>query len=184
MNRVIRGANVGPAPIYLDSNATRFVDGEMADLVEQARRAAYEAGYRDGYGAGSADNTAAAARVAGALDSALRAASQLRSETIVEALQAALAVAEHVVGTAPPTSPEVLVERIEQAIETLDDEAIVVSLSPGDWDQVAPTVSLPPNVTVDQDPTLTPGEARIRGTWSSIDLTRAAALDVVRRVLA
>ena len=183
MNRVIRGSKVGPAPIYLDSNATRFVDGEMADIVDQARRAGYEAGYRDGYGSGSADSTAAAARVAGALESSVRAASQLRRETIVEALQAALAVAEHVVGSAAPTPPDALLERIEQAIETLDDEAITVSLSPRDWDHLASTVALPPNVSVDSDPTLSAGEARIRGTWSSIDLTRAAALDVVRRVL-
>ena len=76
-----------------------------------------------------------------------------------------------------------LTERISRALESLDDEQVIISVNPADWDAVASNLQVPPDATINRDPTLQPGEARLRGTWSSVDLTREAALSVAREVL-
>ena len=50
-------------------------------------------------------------------------------------------------------------------------------------DAVSGAVRLPNGVTMERDPSLRPGEARISGRWASAELTREAALSVAREVL-
>jgi hypothetical protein len=60
---------------------------------------------------------------------------------------------------------------------------MVVAIHPQDWDSVRDIVRLPNNMTMDRDPSLRPGEARISGRWATAELTREAALQVAREVL-
>ena len=126
---------------------------------------------------------AIAARFEAAIQRAIAQATQLRAEVVTESIEAGLAVAEYVTGLPRPTDGTALANRIQQAIASLDDERIVIGVNSEDWALVADSIQLPANVTLDRDPSLQPGEARVRGTWSSIDMTRQAALAIAREVL-
>ena len=184
MNRIIKEAAVGTAPVRLDTSAVHFVDGALAEHLAELEAAAYQRGLRDGASAARADMAAVTARFESAIHGALAEAIQLRAEVITEAIEAGLTVAEYATGLPRPTDPAALRDRILEAIATLDDEQVTVGVNPEDWSLVAESIQLPPNVSLDRDPSLQPGEARVRGTWSSIDMTREAALAIAREVLA
>lgn len=171
------------APVFFGTADAHFLDGELAELVEEARTAAYEQGHRDGLAAGRAQMTQMAQRIEMALQAAAAAADRMRTAAVTDVIQVALAVAEYVTGTRHVSDPAVLTERITLAMEGLDDENVVIGVNPADWDAVAANLQLPPDATIERDPALQPGEARLRGTWSSIDMTRDAALSVAREVL-
>lgn len=183
MNRVIRDAPVATTPAFFGNADTRFVDGEVAEIIKRAEAAAYQRGQHDGAAAARAAMTATAQRIESAVQAAATEAARMRAAVVTEALEAALAVAEYVMGVRPVADTTALASRIQEAIAGLDDEAIVVGVNPAEWDAVAAIVDLPRHITIDRDPTLQPGEARLRGTWSSIDMTRQAAMAIAREVL-
>ncbi len=183
MNRVIRDAPVAATPAFFGISDTRFVDGEVTQIIERAEAAAYQQGRQDGAAAARADMAATAQRIESGLHTAAVEADRMRTAVVTEALEAGLAVAEYVMGVRPVTDPAALAERIQEAIAGLDDETIVVGVNPDDWDAVSAIVALPLHISIDRDPTLQPGEARLRGTWSSIDVTRKAAMAIAREAL-
>ncbi|MCP3977327.1 MAG: hypothetical protein GY720_22790 [bacterium] len=183
MNRVIRDAQVGATPAFFGNSDTRFVDGEVAEIIRSAEAAAYQRGRHDGAATARSEMATTAQRIESALRTAAVEAHNMRAAVVTEALEAALTVAEYVMGVRPVADPTALANRIQEAIAGLDDEAIVVSVHPGDWDAVSAIVQLPLHISIDRDPTLQPGEARLRGTWSSIDMTRQAAMAIAREVL-
>jgi flagellar biosynthesis/type III secretory pathway protein FliH len=182
LNRVIRNPSVAVAPAY-GVEGRQFVDGATAELLETVRAEAFEAGRREGFAAGRSDMEGAIARVSSAVQDAVASLRALRSADIDQTIAVALEIAEFVVGQLPPDEGGALGARIRDAIANLDDEDIVVAVHPQDWDTVSSAVSLPPGVTMDRDPTLRPGEARIAGRWATADLTREAALQIAREVL-
>jgi flagellar biosynthesis/type III secretory pathway protein FliH len=179
---VIRNANVSATPAF-DGPGRRFVDAGTAELIESVRAEAFEAGRREGFAAGRSDMEGAVTRVDGALRDAVRQLAELRASEVDQTIAVALEVAEFVVGKLPPDESGALASRIREATAKLDDEAIVVAVHPQDWDAVCELVVLPSGVTMQRDPSLRPGEARIRGRWATADLTREAALRVAREVL-
>ncbi len=183
MNRVIRNAAVATATPAFGKQGRQFVDDWTAELIEQARAEAFEAGRREGVAAGRSDVEGAVSRLDSALNSAVRNLTELRANAVAETIGAALDVAEFVVGTVPNAEGAEVAERIRNAIGALDDEAMVVSIHPQDWDTVSTMVRLPNGVTMERDPSLRPGEARIEGRWATAELTREAALEVAREVL-
>jgi flagellar biosynthesis/type III secretory pathway protein FliH len=182
LNRVIRNASVSPAPAY-GKEGPQFLDGATAELVESARAAAFEAGRREGFAAGRSDMEGAVSRVTGALRDAVRLLGELRARDIDQTISVALEVAQFVVGQLPPDEGGALAARIRAAIAGLDDEDVVIAIHPQDWDAVSAVVALPAGVTIERDPSLRPGEARIRGRWATADLTREAAIQIAREVL-
>lgn len=182
MNRVIRNAAVSTTPAF-EGPGRRFVDSATAELVEMVRAEAFEAGRREGYAAGRSEMESAIARVDGALRDAVGQLGELRARDIDQTIAVALEVAEFVVGQLPPDEGGALASRVREAIGKLDDEAVVIAVHPQDWDAVGAHVVLPSGVTMQRDPSLRPGEARIRGRWATADLTREAALQVAREVL-
>lgn len=183
MNRVIRNAPVTSAPPAF-AGARHFVDTNTAELIEQARAEAFEAGRSEGFAAGRADMEGAISRVDAALGDAVRRLADLRAREIDQAIATALEIAEFVVGQLPPDDGGALAARIRDALTNLDDEQIVVAIHPQDWDSVRELVRLPNGVTMERDPSLRPGEARIAGRWATAELTRGAALEIAREVLA
>ncbi len=171
------------APVFFGTANAQFLEGELAELIEDTRAAAYAQGHLDGVAAGRAQMTEMAQRIEAALRMAAADAEQMRAAMVTEVLQAALTVAEYATGVQPVSDAAVLTERISQALESLDDEKVTISVNPADWDAVASNLQVPPDATINRDPTLQTGEARLRGTWSSVDLTRDAALSVAREVL-
>lgn len=183
MNRVIRNATLATAPKAYGHGAPVLVDDYMSDLIEQAKAEAFEAGRREGFASGQADMAGAAERVEGALAGATAEVLRMRSDCVHETLDAAFEVAEFVLGKAPHDDPTSLIPRIEDSLRNLDDEDLIVAIHPQDWDAVSTTVRMPPGVTIERDPSLRPGEARVTGRWATADLTREAALQVAREVL-
>ncbi len=183
MNRVIRNLNVSTAPPAYGNGGLQFVDDNTAELVEQARAEAFEAGRREGFAAGRADVQDAIARVDSALRNAVRELDNHRMRAVNETLDAALEVAAFVVGSLPADEGAAIAARIQEAITDLDDEDMVIAIHPQDWDAVSELVRLPNGMTMQRDPSLRPGEARVVGRWATAELTRDAALEVAREVL-
>ena len=182
MNRVIRNPSVS-APSAYSAQGRQFVDDATAELLDAVRAEAFEAGRREGFAAGRSDMEGAVTRVDAALRDAVRLLGELRANDIDQTIGVALEIAEFAVGQLPPDDGGALGARIRDAITNLDDEDIVVAIHPQDWDSVSGVVALPAGVTIQRDPSLRPGEARIGGRWSSADLTREAALQIAREVL-
>lgn len=166
----------GDEPRFYDEDARAAIDGEVAR--------AFDAGRREGFAAGRQETISAVQRLESALAAALADASRLRAAAVDDTLQAALAVAEFVLGTAVVDATGPLAERIMAAATEIDDETATVSVNPSDWDVIAPIVHLPHGFTIERDPGMRPGEARIRGPWADVELTRAAALERAREALA
>ncbi len=185
MNRVIRNAAAAATPPAFGNGngGLRFVDDATASLIEEARAEAFAAGRREGVAAGRAEMEGAISRVDAALRAAVQGLHDYRSRAVTETLEAALEVASFVVGELPPDEGVALARRIQDAVAGLDDEDMVVAIHPQDWDAVGDTVRLPNGMTMERDPSLRPGEARISGRWATAELTREAALDVAREVL-
>jgi flagellar biosynthesis/type III secretory pathway protein FliH len=160
-----------------------LIDNYMSQVIEQARAEGFEAGRREGFAAGQAATADAAGRIEAALAGATADLMQMRTDCVREAVAAGLEVAEFVLGRAPHDGGETLAGRIEAALNDLDDEELVVTIHPQDWDVVSEAVRLPNGVTIERDASLRPGESRISGRWASAELTREAAFAVVREVL-
>lgn len=182
MSRVIHNATIATLPAF-GRDGLEFVDASTADLIERARTEAFEAGRREGFAAGRADVQGAAGRLEGAVRDAVRRLGELRAADIDQTLAVAVEIAGFVVGRLPPDEGGALADRISDAVSRLDDEDIVVAIHPQDWDAVRDAVRLPNGVTMERDPSLAPGEARIAGRWATAELTREAALQVAREVL-
>jgi flagellar biosynthesis/type III secretory pathway protein FliH len=183
LNRVIRNASVTSATPAFGRGGLQFVDDATAELVEQTRAEAFEAGRREGFAAGRADMEGAISRVDSALHNAVRDLAAFRAQAVGETIDAALEVAAFVVGQLPADETNAMIARINDAIRDLDDEDMVIAIHPQDWDAVSEQVRLPNGVTLQRDPSLRPGEARVTGRWATADLTRDAALAVAREVL-
>lgn len=183
MSRVIRNAAVATATPAFGRNGLQFVDDRTADLIEQARAEAFETGRREGFASGRSDMEGAITRIDGALRNAVGQLVQIRADAVEETIDAAFDVAAFVVGQAPHDDGGAVAARIRDAVGALDDEAMVITIHPQDWDVVSSLVRLPNGVTMERDPSLRPGEARIAGRWATAELTRDAALEVAREVL-
>ena len=166
----------GDEPRFYDEDARAAIDAEVAR--------AFEAGRREGFAAGRQETISAVQRLESALAAALTEAARLRTSAVDDTLGAALAVAEYVLGTAVVDATGPLAERIMAAAADIDDETATLFVNPSDWDVIAPIVHLPHGVSVERDPAIRPGEARIQGPWASVELTRAAALERAREALA
>ena len=183
MNRVIRNASLAAAPQAFGPAAPVLVDDYMLQVIDKARAEAFEAGRREGFAAGRAEITEAAGRIEAALSVATADLVQMRTECVRSAVDVGLDVAEFVLGRAPHDDGANLAPRIAAALNDLDDEELAITVHPEDWDAISAAVRLPNGVTMEPDPALRPGEARISGRWASAELTREAALSVVREVL-
>ena len=159
MSRVLR--NAPTAEPAFGNGGKAFVDDWMAELMDQARAEAFEAGRREGFEAGRSDVEGAVGRIDAAFRNAIRDLARYRAEAVGETIDAALEVAAFVVGKAPVDDPSALAGRIGDAIGSLDDDELAVAVHPGDWDSLSTMVRLPAGVSLERDPSLRPGEARI-----------------------
>ncbi|MDJ0924467.1 MAG: FliH/SctL family protein [Acidimicrobiia bacterium] len=183
MNRVIRNAAIATSPRAYGHGAPVLIDDSMADIIEKARAEAFEAGRREGFAAGQADMAGAAERVQTALANAATDLVRMRSACVEDAIDAAFDVAEFVLGRTPHDDGASLGPRIAEALQAIDDEEIVIAVHPQDWEAVGSAIRLPNGVSIERDPSLRPGEARIDGRWARAELTREAALSIAREVL-
>lgn len=183
MSRVIRNVPLTATPAAFGSDGPQFVDDWMAELLDRAREEGFEAGRREGVATGRADVAGSAERVEKALARVTADLHRSRAAAVSEIVDIALEVAEFALGRASHDDGAALTDRIAQALEDIDDEDVTVAVNPRDWDAVAAAVQLPKTTTIERDPALRLGEARITGKWASADLTYDAALAIAREVL-
>lgn len=180
---VLRQPFLGTEAHVIGSNDARYVDPHQAKRLDEAQRAGYDQGFADGAKAAEA----AARRSADAAAQRLRTASQdavgaLVSTTVQlvpELVDLAIKVAKHIVDEVPEQVSASLESRIAAALGQIDDEHLVVFVSPIDVGEVSSGLATNPDVTMAVDESLRAGEARIDGQWVHADLTLDAAWSIV-----
>jgi flagellar biosynthesis/type III secretory pathway protein FliH len=182
LNRVIRHAQLADAVEYFGGGEPQFVDEHVIALVEQARTDGYAAGWQDGRDKGRLEVESLAARLEAAIRAAAAEMRHAHHDAVHTTVDAAFAVAEFIVGRTPHET-SVLAARIAEAVEALDDEELVVLVASSDFGALHDVLDLAPGITLEPDDHLQPGEARVRGKWSAVEMTRRAALAVAEEAL-
>jgi flagellar biosynthesis/type III secretory pathway protein FliH len=72
---------------------------------------------------------------------------------------------------------------VQEALGAVEDGELRLYANPADHDALAAALAGHADITLQTDPSLQPGEARLRGRWASVDFTRGAALTAVREAL-
>lgn len=163
------------------------IDPVVRARVEQATTLAYERGFAEGMASGRREAFTTAETIAdmirAAAEDATAAMAAARQDRAAEVIQAALAIAEQVLEREPHDGGMVLLERLREALERLDDAPLRVWVSPGDLDVVRAAADAVRGVTVEADEALQPGQARVRGPWSRAELGYGVAFDLIREAL-
>ena len=120
--------------------------------------------------------TLACAEMVESLDSARRA-------NVGGMVELARCMAELVMGRTPHDGGAAVLNRLREALERLDERELTISVNPEDVAMVSQGLSTELGLTISGDPSLAPGEARIRGGWSHADLTHAAAWAAVQNAV-
>jgi flagellar biosynthesis/type III secretory pathway protein FliH len=155
------------------------LDPAMAAIVESSAAEAEARGRREGERAGRAAAEAAAQRGAAAIAGALQAVhEEIRSQREA-ACRATLEVAERlareVVGRTPPDEATVVLDRVRQVVEALDDDRLEIRVHPDDQAALAPHLD-DARLHLVADASVAVGDARVLGAWGGAELTREAML--------
>lgn len=152
-------------------------------MLEAAVAEAYERGFAEGRQTGRSEAEHAARLIDRALTEAALRAREHRNEAVHETISLGLGLADAALGDDRFLSIEGLADRITDAISTLDDTSLTISVSPEDLEPIAEHLTPPPGIDIRADRSVRSGEARIDGGWSSTEITKQSALDVIERTL-
>jgi flagellar biosynthesis/type III secretory pathway protein FliH len=151
-------------------------------VVEEPIEDSHPRSYDEGFEAGRESARQQLMSAANALQNALETCRQeLRDEfehQRVEMVQVAIGLAEFVLGHANHDGGKALMQRLGDALSMLDDQQLTISMSEVDIPLAGQIDAA--GIVVVADPDLAPGEARVVGDWARADLTRKAALDLLR----
>lgn len=186
MSRVVTTPALDAHPHRLVAAPVDRHDPVVRDLVDRAAARAHERGREEGHREGVAAATTHARELADALTEALErattAAASARTEQVEAVLELGVAIAEAVLGHEPHDGGQAVAVRVREALDQVVEPAATVHVHPGDHDLVARALA-DRGVEVVEDSTLAPGDARVRGGWAEVDLTRATAWQALRGVL-
>ncbi len=165
---------------------TPVLDPPTARLVEQAAADARRQGRREGERTGRAAAEQAAKGLLDAVRSIQAELADQRAEAVRATAELAQLLATAVLDATPPPDALALLDRVRDTIAALDDDHLEVRLSRDDHAMLTADESVfaGQRLTLVPDRTLTPGEARIVGTFGGAELTRAALLAAAMDVLA
>lgn len=187
LSRVLREPALRAAPRLVAFGAEHGLPADVAALVAAAAAEAHDRGRRAGIGEGAAAaarQAAALARpVADAIEVGIEQLRRLRAEEHAELLELASAIARAVTGREPTAAGDRLLTDVAAALEALDDAPLVVAVSSRDVELLVDGLAGRPGVSVIEDATLEPGEARVRGPWALAELTRDALWSSVGEAL-
>lgn len=107
-----------------------------------------------------------------------------RQANIGGLIDLAKAIAKQVIGRTPHDAGAALLARLEEVADLLDERPLTIRVSPTDADVIRAAKKGHPDLAVDVDASLQPGEAVVTGGWSHADLTHAAAWEALERHLA
>lgn len=164
------------------SEAT-YVDPIMASRLESARGAGYEQGFAEGARAAEAGARRSAELALARLQSGVAAVrDDLTTATaalVPGLIDLAVDIAKQIVDEVPDQVRSSMIARLTEAIDHLDDEALVLVVHPGDAGEVSVATADLPRISVRTDERLGTGEARVEGRWCRADLTLATAWQIV-----
>jgi len=167
--------------------AERGLPAEVQALVAAAAAEAHDRGRRQGIEEGAAAAARQAAALAGpvaeAIDEGIEQLRRVRADERAELLELAAAIARAVTGSEPTAWGERLLSDVAAALEALDDAPLVVAVNSRDSRLLVDGLAGRPGVSVIEDATLGPGEARVRGPWAVAELTRDALWSSVGEAL-
>lgn len=167
------------ADVLLDPATRARVDQEVAAAYEQGR----QDGRREAEAAAARAGSAVVAQVEAALDRAHEELAASRAEDGARALDLAIRIAEELVGVSVAERTTGLVTRVQQVLAAVDDTDLVLHASPDEVHVLSEELRHVAGLTVEMDPSLGHGEARITGPWSDADLTWDATWASIRSAL-
>lgn len=186
MSHVIAAPAVDARPRRLVHVPADQLDPVVRELVEQAtvdaHRRGHDEGLREGLATAAAHADRLAATLTAALDRTAATATAARDAHAAEVLDLALAIAETVLGREPHDAGQAVAARVREVLDQLVDPTPTVHVHPADQALVAAALA-DRDVTVAADPGLEPGDARVRGGWAEVDMTRRTAWAAVREAL-
>lgn len=152
--------------------------------VDEAAARAYERGRRDGEATARAGLEASTGRVEAAFARVCEELAALRRERAGADVELAAAISEVLLDREPHDGGRALLARLREALAELDGGPLSVRVHPDDAEVVRAALAVDGSVEVEAVEHLRPGEAVVDGRFASAELTRAAALDAVRAVVA
>lgn len=174
-------------PRLVAFGAERGLPAAVQALVATAAAEAHDRGRREGIEEGAAAAARQAAVLAGpvaeAIDGGIEQLRRLRTEEQAELLELAAAIARAVTGGEPTAVGDRILTDVATALEALDDAPLVVAVHSRDLQLLVEGLAGRPGVSVIEDATLEPGEARVRGPWAMAELTREALWSSVGEAL-
>jgi flagellar biosynthesis/type III secretory pathway protein FliH len=168
---------LGAPQATLDASTMAVLEAKVAEAGAKA--------YADGEAAGRAAAAASAARTAQAVEAAV---ARVHAELVAQREQAtrlqldvAATLAEAVLGRVAPDDAQVVLTRVQAAMALLDDPELTLHLHPEDHAVLVEHTI--PGVTLQADPSVALGDARITGAYAGAELTRTALLAAVVEAL-
>ena len=183
-NSVLRAPRV-------DGMATTLGSTPLDSLTRSAISEARKAGYAEGHAAGKREAVlearSALERATQLLDAAVASANRQISDAVrahsPAVVELAIDIAKRIVGDLPDDAGARLHERIGLALEQIDDEQLVIRVSPSDAGRIEGLLASRVDVSVVRDATIDDGDALISGRWAQADLRLATAWDLVKEQL-
>ncbi|HEX9317287.1 MAG TPA: FliH/SctL family protein [Actinomycetota bacterium] len=187
MSRVMREPAFGASPRLVAFGAERGLPAAVQALVAAAAAEGHDRGRREGVEEGAAAAARQAAALAGpvaeAIDGGIEQLRRLRVDERAELLELAAAIARAVTGGERSAGGNRLLADVAAALEALDDAQLVITVNSRDLKLLVDGLAGRPDVSVIEDATLEPGEARVRGPWAVAELTRDARWSAVGEAL-
>ena len=171
--------------------ATTLGSTPLDSLTRSAIAEARKAGYAEGHAAGKREAVlearSALERATQLLDAAVASANRQISDAVrahsPAVVELAVDIAKRIVGDLPGDAGLHLQERITLALEQIDDEQLVIRVSPTDAARVEEILADRTDISVVRDATIDDGDALISGRWAQADLRLATAWDIVKEQL-
>ena len=180
-NSVLRAPRV-------EGMATTLGSTPLDTLTRSAISEARKAGYAEGHAAGKREAVlearSALERATQLLDAAVASANRQISDAVrahsPAVVDLAVDIAMRIVGDLPDDAGVRLHERITAALEQIDDEQLVIRVSPTDAGRIEELLATRTDVSVVRDATIEDGDALISGRWARADLRLTTAWDLVK----
>ncbi len=168
--------------------ATTLGSTPLDSLTRTAIAEARKSGYAEGHAAGKRDavleTRSALERATQLLDAAIASATRQMREAVnaqtPAVVELSIDIAKRVVADLPDDAGVGLREKIELALEDIDDDPLVIRVSPTDASLVEDLFAGRTDVSAVRDTTIDDGDAIISGRWARADLRLTTAWDIIK----
>lgn len=155
---------------------------ELEERLEHARSAGYDRGFAEGLTRAEQRISDLSSTIASSAAALADLDDRSRRQATAALVDLAVTVATKILDRNPHDEGAALANRLQTELESLPAGPVTIETHPDDVAMVAK--ALPSEgIVVSSDPTLQPGEARLRGEWVMADMTREAGWETVRRII-